>query len=254
MSKLLIVDDETSIRNLCYDMFTAEGYKVVTAARGDQAMTMLAQEKPDLAIIDLQMPGETRLSLLHKIREKFPRMPVVLFSGFVDADTEKEAFEAGAVEILQKGGDVSGLKGKIKKILEAKDRILGNADGETTRSEKILIVDDESAIREFLSDFFRKKGFQTFEAKNGLEAVEMTRKEKPSVILMDITMPGMDGVLALKKIREFDTEVGVVMATSIQDEQIAKETAALGAYHYVLKPFDLQYLELVVLTRLTIAA
>ncbi len=122
------------------------------------------------------------------------------------------------------------------------------------KASKILIVDDESAIRGFLSDFFKRKEYQTLEAKNGQEAVDMTRKEKPSVILMDITMPGMDGVLALRKIREFDQNVGVVMATSIQDEQIAKETAALGAYHYVLKPFDLQYLELVVLTRLTIAS
>lgn len=257
MSKLLIADDETSIRDFCYDLFTRDGHQVVTAARGDQALALIAQEKPDMAIIDLQIPGETKLSLLHKIREKFPRLPVVLFSGYVDATTEKEAFAAGAVEILQKGVlDASGLKNKIRKILDAKERILGASPPATPEatSEKILIVDDESAIRGFLVDFFKRKGFQTLEAKNGQEAVDMTRKEKPSVILMDITMPGMDGVLALKKIREFDKEVGVVMATSIQDEQIAKETTALGAYHYVLKPFDLQYLELVVLTRLTIAS
>lgn len=92
------------------------------------------------------------------------------------------------------------------------------------------------------------------QAGRGEDAIALTEKEKPSIILLDINMPGMDGLLTLKKIREFDKNVGVVMATSVQDDQIAAEAARLGSYHYVLKPFDLQYLELVVMTRLLIAS
>ena len=74
------------------------------------------------------------------------------------------------------------------------------------------------------------------------------------MILLDVTMPGMDGILTLKKIREADPDAGIVMATAVQDEQIAKEAIELGAYAYCVKPFDMQYLEMVVLTRLVISA
>ena len=82
----------------------------------------------------------------------------------------------------------------------------------------------------------------------------LVQKERPAMILLDVSMPGMGGIATLRKIREIDSDVGVVMATSIRDEQTAKEASELGAHAYVLKPFDLQYLELVVLTRLVVAA
>ena len=90
-------------------------------------------------------------------------------------------------------------------------------------------------------------------AKDGTEALLLVQKEKPSAILLDIMMPGMDGIVTLKRIREIDPDVSVVMATSIQDERVTREATALGAYGYVLKPFDMQYLEMVVLTRLEVA-
>ncbi len=120
--------------------------------------------------------------------------------------------------------------------------------------EIILVVDDDEKIRKLLTDFFQGKGFKTLAAKNGEEAISLVRSEKPSVILLDVTMPGMDGIRTLKEIRAIDPEVGVIMVTSVQDEHIAREAAELGSYHYVLKPFDLKYLELVVLTRIIIAS
>lgn len=120
--------------------------------------------------------------------------------------------------------------------------------------EKILIVDDEENIRAMLKYFFEGKGYPTITAQNGQEAIALVEKERPSMILLDVMMPGMDGITTLRKIREIDPKVGVVMATGSHDEGIAKEAAALGSYAYVLKPFDIQYLELTVLTRLLMAA
>lgn len=91
------------------------------------------------------------------------------------------------------------------------------------------------------------------EAGNGQDAIEIVKKEKPALMLLDVSMPGMNGIETLRKIREFNTEIGVVMATANEDESTAKEAAELGSYQYVLKPFDMKYLELVVLTRLFMA-
>ncbi len=252
MKKILIIDDEIGVRNLFYDALTQAGYVALTASRGDQGVDIAAAEKPDLVLMDMMMPGEKQLSLLQKLRAKMPQLPVVVLSGYVNADIEKESFELGAVEILNKDMGIEELLSKIKKILDAKDKIFNPQ--KSTKKDKILIVDDEEPIRTFLSMFFQKKGFQTLQAPRGEDALSLVKSEKPSIILLDINMPGMDGVLTLKKIREIDSEVGVVMATAIQDEEIAAETSRLGAYHYVLKPFDLQYLELVVMTRLLIAS
>ncbi|GEM_PF-6752591 len=72
--------------------------------------------------------------------------------------------------------------------------------------------------------------------------------------LLDVVMPGLGGLATLKKLLEIDPKLGVVMATGQQDDQTVKQAIELGASGYVLKPFDLLYLELVVLSRLMIAA
>ncbi len=253
MPKLLFVDDELNLRNLCYDFFTKEGYNVITASRTDQAMTMSRLEKPDLIVLDLQMPGENGLVFLKKMKAERSPIPTMVFSTYISPEIEKEAYEAGAVELVTKGIKMNELRDKIQKVLGAKERLL-SAKEASAQKETILVVDDEEPIRKLLLDFFGRKGYRMLGAKNGEEALHQVRTEKPFVILLDVKMPGMDGILTLKKIREIDPEVGVVMTTSVQDEEIAREATALGAYHYVLKPFDLKYLELVVYTRLVIAA
>ncbi len=254
MGKILVVDDDTAIRNFCYDFLTKESHHIITASRGDQALAMIPLEKPDLILMDVKMPGEEGLSLLKKIRAKNPQTAVVIFSAFITPELETEAFGLGAVEVICKGDGAVALREKLRRVFAAKDKLMNKSTGSSVGAEKILLVDDEESIRRFLSDFFRRKGFTTLEACNGEQAIEMVKQHRPSVILLDITMPGMDGILTLKKIREFDKEVGVVMATGVQDEEIAQEAAKLGSYSYVLKPFDLKYIELVVMTRLLLAS
>lgn len=253
MKKILVVDDEVNVRKFCYDLFTSSGHKVITAENAEQLFFHLKTEKPDLVLLDIQIPGEEGLSLLRRMpNAKETRVPVVIFSGAISAEFEKQAYENGAIEVIRKDIGAVELRNKINKILEAKPRLF--AEPAKKKAEIILVVDDDEKIRNLLSDFFQGKGFKTIAAKNGEEAVSLVQSEKPSIILLDVTMPGMDGIMTLKEIRAIDPEVGVIMVTSLQDERIAQEAAELGSYHYVLKPFDLKYLELVVLTRITIAA
>jgi DNA-binding response OmpR family regulator len=254
MSKILVVDDDTAIRNFCYDFLSKDNHQIITASRGDQALSMIPLERPELILMDVKMPGEEGLSLLKKIRAKDPHMPVVLFSAFITPELETEAFGLGAVEVISKADGSLALREKLLRVLAAKDRVMNKKPAQTGPVEKILVVDDEESIRRFLSNFFKSKGFVTLEASSGEQAVEIVKAQKPSVILLDIMMPGMDGIVTLKKIREIDSEVGVVMATGLYDENLAQEAANLGSYSYVLKPFDLKYIELVVMTRLLLAS
>ena len=119
---------------------------------------------------------------------------------------------------------------------------------------KILIVDDDWVVLGFLKTFFEKKGDIALIAKSGEEALALVDQERPDMALLDVVMPGMSGLELLQKIRVKMPEMVVAMITGLHDEHLARKAASLGAYSYVTKPFDLCYLELVVLTGLVMCA
>jgi len=114
---------------------------------------------------------------------------------------------------------------------------------------KILTVDDEMGIDSFFYEFFTLRNYQVFNALSGKEAIEIVKKEKPRIILLDINMRGMDGIETLKKIREIDKDVAIIMVTGVKDEDVVKKAKELGADDYITKPLSLEYLEKVVLLK-----
>jgi two-component system chemotaxis response regulator CheY len=100
----------------------------------------------------------------------------------------------------------------------------------------ILLVDDEPHIRKFVSLILRQLGTPVlFEAGNGEEALAIYQRENPDLVLLDISMPMMDGLETLKKIREFDPDAVVIMLTSLVNRQSIEEALAHGAVNYIRK-------------------
>lgn len=108
---------------------------------------------------------------------------------------------------------------------------------------KILIVDDEIEVCNIFYDFFTPKGYEVTKATSGKEALEKIRAEKPDLVFLDIRMPQMDGIEALKEIKKINKSVTVIMVTVLKDEETAKKAIKLGAYDYVTKPLSFDYLE-----------
>jgi len=114
-----------------------------------------------------------------------------------------------------------------------------------------LIVDDDKSIRDFLKLFLKKKGFQNVETvESGQEALAIVEKEDINLVLLDVRMPGMDGIEVLRAIKKIRKDIPVVMITAYPDEEKAKEATKEGAYDYIIKPFDLFYLEVTLLTKI----
>jgi two-component system chemotaxis response regulator CheY len=103
---------------------------------------------------------------------------------------------------------------------------------------KILIVDDAEFLRVRISKMLIGDGYDVVEAENGLIAVDKYKSEKPDVVLMDITMPEMDGLTALKEIRAFDSQAKVIMLTALGQESVVLEAIKSGAKDFVVKPFE----------------
>ena len=108
---------------------------------------------------------------------------------------------------------------------------------------RVLVVDDEPTAVELLQEFLVAKGYDVITAGDGAEAVRKVVEERPHLILLDVRMPKMDGLEALRRIREIDKEVGVIMVTGVTEEEIGRQAMALGAFDYIVKPLDLPYLE-----------
>ncbi|NWF91972.1 MAG: sigma-54-dependent Fis family transcriptional regulator [Syntrophaceae bacterium] len=110
----------------------------------------------------------------------------------------------------------------------------------------ILIVDDDEVLRETLFDVFRKKGYEVFSAGTGDETLTVIRRYLVDLILLDMRLPDVDGLDILKKIKELDTEILVIMMTAYSDVQSAVKAMKSGAYDYINKPFELEELQLLV--------
>ncbi len=115
---------------------------------------------------------------------------------------------------------------------------------------KILVVDDEVKACDLLKRFLEKKGYDVITANNGEDAIAKVKNEKPDVILLDIRMPGMEGTEVLKRIREFDKDIGIIMVTAVKEEETGKKALKSGADEYITKPIDFNYLETSILVGL----
>jgi two-component system, NtrC family, nitrogen regulation response regulator NtrX len=113
-------------------------------------------------------------------------------------------------------------------------------------NELILIVDDEESVRKSLADVMRDEGYEVMAASSGKEGIDMLSETQPSLALLDITMPELDGIETLRRFKEIRPEMPVIMVTGHGTIEIAVKTTKMGAYDFLVKPPELQHLTLVV--------
>ena len=106
-------------------------------------------------------------------------------------------------------------------------------------AKNILICDDAAFMRMMIKDILTKNGYNVVgEAENGAKAVEKYAELKPDLVLMDITMPEMDGIQALKKIKESDGGASVIMCSAMGQQAMVIESIQSGAKDFIVKPFQ----------------
>lgn len=106
-------------------------------------------------------------------------------------------------------------------------------------SDTILIVDDAAFMRMMLKDILTKNGFNVVgEAENGAMAVEKFKEFQPNLTIMDITMPEMDGLQAVKEIRKIDAKARIIMCSAMGQQSMVIEAIQSGAKDFVVKPFQ----------------
>jgi len=110
----------------------------------------------------------------------------------------------------------------------------------------ILLIDDEGDILDVLREYFEEKGYRVLSATNGEAGVEIARREAPDMVVVDLRLPGMDGTQVVEQIREADARVPVVIVTAYPSFESAVHAIRARAYDYLVKPFQMSYLGMVV--------
>jgi signal transduction histidine kinase/CheY-like chemotaxis protein len=185
---VLVVDDDPVIREILNRVLSKEGFRVVTAARGEDGLRLARQVHPQAITLDVMMPGMdgwTVLSALKADRE-LADIPVIMLS-IVDDMRLGQAL--GASDYLVKPVDRERLLAALKKWCKKPPGPLA------------LIAEDDPATREVLRRTLEKDGWEVMEAANGRQALERVARRPPSVIVLDLLMPEMDGFEFLNELR-----------------------------------------------------
>ncbi|KEO83385.1 response regulator [Tumebacillus flagellatus] len=110
------------------------------------------------------------------------------------------------------------------------------------KDKKVLIVDDQYGIRVLLQEVLDKEGYTIFQAPNGVTALEIVKEHQPDLVLLDMKIPGMDGLEILRHIRTIEPDTKVIMMTAYGELDLIKEATVLGAITHFTKPFDIDEL------------
>jgi two-component system response regulator (stage 0 sporulation protein F) len=130
-------------------------------------------------------------------------------------------------------------------------RIGGNG---VLEQKKLLIVDDQIGIRILLLEVFSTEGYETFQAANGRTALEIVKAHAPDLVLLDMKIPGMDGLEILKRIKEINRDIKVIMMTAYGELDMIKEATDLGALMHFTKPFDIDEMRFAVNMQMGVSA
>ncbi|WP_100374206.1 response regulator [Bacillus sp. FJAT-45037] len=104
---------------------------------------------------------------------------------------------------------------------------------------KVLVVDDQYGIRVLLCEILQKDGYTLYQAANGVQALKIVEEEGPDLVLLDMKIPGMDGLEILRRIKETHEHIQVIMMTAYGELNLINEAMQLGAITHFAKPFDI---------------
>ncbi|MHB8157590.1 MAG: response regulator [Desulfocucumaceae bacterium] len=110
----------------------------------------------------------------------------------------------------------------------------------------LLVVDDQNGVRRLLYEAFTDEGYRVRIAGGGVEALKMVVQEMPDMVLLDIKMPVMSGLETLAELRKSSKDLPVLMMTAYGDLEVVEQAKKLGVKHYIIKPFDLNEVKLIV--------
>jgi DNA-binding NtrC family response regulator len=285
--KLLLVDDEKEYVQTMAERLRMRDVGSRVAMSGEEALQMVADDAPDVMVLDLRMPGINGMEVLERVRKEHPHVQIIILTGHGSEREEREARRLGAFEYLEKPADTTELLGVIRSAWKkavaflkesrsefhrsmeaaamaeagvpdlatermrrpepAEDESVPEPDSaEAAQSLKVLFVDDEEDFVRTMAERMEMRDLGGDVALSGQQALDMLAEDMPDVMVLDLRMPGMDGLEVLRRVKAAYPGVQVIVLTGHGSDQDEAEARRLGAFDYLRKPVDINELMTVV--------
>lgn len=226
-SRVLIVDDERSMRESLAAILVDEGYDVTTAASGEEALELCAAQEFGVILMDVRMPGIDGVEAFRRIRRHREGVRVILMSAYSMDALRDAALEEGAVAFLAKPLD-------LERVLDLISE---------TKETAILVVEHEVETAELLGRELKRQGYRVTVTHSSHDALELVEQIRFDLIFLDVSLPAMNGLdlyLAIKRITP--TAVAIMIAGREEEvEALAQEAVRRNAYTVVRKPLEIDH-------------
>ncbi|HET6556739.1 MAG TPA: response regulator [Prolixibacteraceae bacterium] len=250
---ILLVEDAKAIIIQMKDILAAQGYNIMVAHNGAEALDQIAHKVPDAMILDLMMPGVDGFEVLKRVREqeKTQRLPVIILTAKYITKEELAFLKSnGILQLIQKGDiNKDQLLAAVKDMMTPKVKEPKVTEKEQTRinlpgTQVILVVEDNPDNMLTIKALLEGK-YNIIEAEDGLMVTELALLHQPDLILMDIALPRMNGIEILARLRkeEILRHIPVIAVTASAMKGDQEDFIAYGFDGYISKPIDSILLE-----------
>jgi DNA-binding NtrC family response regulator len=238
------VDDEVEFLQSTARALGRRGFEVTTVQNPAIGLKLLESETFDLAVLDVKMPKIPGDKMFREIKKRWPKMPVIMLTGHGTVEQAFETSKQGVFKYLTKPCDVEKLVQACLNAVAASMRqeIAEENPADDPGEIRVLLVDDEQDFLDSLSTALRRRGMLVTTASDGKAALDRLDKSACDVVLLDLKMPGMDGLELLKRIGRARTPCEVILLTGLPTVPTVVAALKAGAFDYVVKPQDTQLL------------
>jgi PAS domain S-box-containing protein len=224
--RVMVCDDDASVRSVIGSMLESQGYEVVLAASGQEAVERAAKQHPDAIMMDIIMPGMDGWQAMAALKEnsETSNIPIIVTSALRPA-TEGPSGET-VPAWLQKPVD----EGKLSRTLE---QVLASHP----RSARVLLVEDDMDLARVVIATLERHGMETFHAKTGREAIDLSQKTNPDLLVLDLILPEVDGFEVVSWLRRHGRlcDIPLVVYTAKDLTEDDREQLRLGASEFLTK-------------------
>jgi PAS domain S-box-containing protein len=216
---VLVCDDDSSVRTVLQVMLTRQGYRVLTAASGQEAVEQSVAQPPDVILLNLMMPemdGWETLAVL-KNQTQTQAIPVIILSGLLpDA---RETPHPGVSDWIVKPPEPRILRQALERVLADQNQII-----------KVLIVEDDLELAQVLATMFSRHGVETFHAQTGREAIQLSQHIIPDLLVLDLALPEYNGFAVVDWLRQHNRlcQVPLVVYTAQDLDESDRQRLKLG--------------------------
>lgn len=240
--RILLIDaDQPSLQNWRAGLETA-GYEILVAAEGHQGLALARTESPDLIVLDWLLPGLDGFQICRSLKEdpRYAHIPIVMATDMlISQEDVQRGLQMGAERYVLRADAYVEKRPACDQLLHTVRLLLNEAAPQSApEKDLILVVDGDGPSCALLEQTLSEEGYSVLKATDGQQGWVQFQSSEPSLVLMDVQVPGSNGLQVLRQIRERTADVAVIVMAASGSEEIALRALEQGADDYLLKPFQ----------------